>query len=132
MSEITDNNSPVIDKKYCDENDIRSDWYKSDKYLASLLLGIVEEGTDKDGNWCLIDAASLGYVTYAITVYFLYGSLPPELEIAMNKKERKLQKLAIVHAIEAIEESRVRIAENRLKGRKGGLAKSKNRGKDDS
>lgn len=117
---------PVFDKEYCDKANIRSDWFKFDKTLCNLLLGLVDEGENEKGEWIIVDEQFLAYTVYAIISYQLYGDIPPALRKRIYSKAMKLSKQAFEHAVAEIEESRCRLAENRWNGRKGGLSRGRN------
>jgi hypothetical protein len=116
---------PIFDKDYCDENNIKADWFKFDSTTTAYLFGLVEESIDKNGEWVLEDVSYLGYTIYAILCYFQNKPIPQRLSDMLKSKSMKLSKLAVNHCIEEIEDSRIRIAVMRYKGKKGGEARAK-------
>lgn len=126
MEEYTNKSYPeeFIDKRYCDDFDIRAEWFKLDRETAECLLDLVEESHDDKGNLVLKDSQFLAYSVYAILKYFIDGKVSDELLKVIQRKDMKLGKRAYKHSVEEIEEARVKVAKLRLNGQKGGRRSS--------
>ena len=105
---------PVFNKEYCDENDIRSKWFKFDDELATYLLLMVEpkiypEDHKNAGEWYLDGAYAVGLVITAIIQYKQNGYIEyPELEkILEDRGDLKVARAAYKKAVENIEQSRI-------------------------
>jgi len=122
MNNYDDSEKPIFDIDYCDENSIYSDWFKFDNRLVDYLIALVDEDTDNQGQWKLSDndIKILAYTIYAILTYKRDGFINDRLAAVLNSKGLKLSKLAFVHAKALIDESRIKVAERRYNGKKGG------------
>lgn len=122
MGDYDNSEKPVFDISYCDANNIQSDWFKFDDRLIDYLLTLVDGDTNNQGEWILSDndIKTLAYTFFAILTYKRYGSIPDRLEELLNKRSEKLSKLAFTHAKALIDESRIKVAERRFNGKKGG------------
>lgn len=118
---------PIFDKDYCDKYNIQSDWFKFDDRLVDYLMALVDEETNEQGEWILAekDLKSLAYAIFAILMYKRDGSINDRLETLLNFRGQKLSKLAFSHAKELIDESRIKVAERRFNGKKGGRPPNK-------
>lgn len=123
--QLPNDDKPIFDKDYCDENNIKADWFKFDSTTTAYLFGLVEESINENGEWLLEDVSYLGYTMYAILCYFQNKPIPQRLLDMLKSRSMKLSKLAVNHCIEEIEDSRIRIAEMRYKGKKGAEARAK-------
>ena len=115
FSDNSGTEKPNFDLNYCDSNEINSNWFKFDNELTNYLLGIVEEGTDKNGRFMLEDGVIFANTLYAILFYKMNGYVSPnELDVTIHKdRAYKLGKMAFEHAKELIDQSRISVAEKR-------------------
>lgn len=122
MDDYTNKSYPeqYVDKRYCDDFDVKAEWFKLDRETAECLLDLVEESHDEKGNLVLKDSSFLAYSIYAILRYFTDGSVSDELKKIIARKDMKLGKRAFNHSVDEIEEARVKVAKLRLNGQKGG------------
>jgi hypothetical protein len=117
---------PIFDKDYCDENDIRAEWSKYDKSMATIIEVLGREAVNDKGEWCIKNASAIGYAEVAISQYFLHGNISEELEKILNRRDMQLANYYFQLGKQNIEDGRKRIAENRYNGKKGGHSRNKN------
>lgn len=118
-----DESKPKIDIAYCDENNIKSKWFKFDDEIANLLMLCVEDSVYPDndpraGQWFLDGAYIVGLTVIAMIHYKLYGYINSrELDRAlMERKDMKTARAAFRKAVENIDQSRIQCAQKIYNG----------------